>query len=53
MTVQVKQNVAKIVDGQPVETGEKRIVKEKFLPEAFGVEIEIEFWPKQPVTSMY
>jgi len=51
MTLQVKQPVVKIVDGQPVETGEKRVVKEIPVPEGFGVELSIDYWPKRLATT--
>jgi len=51
MTMQVKQPVVKMVDGQPVETGEKRVVKEIQIPEGFGVELSIDYWTKRPAAS--
>lgn len=53
MEVTVSHRVAKMENGQMVETGEKRVTKVEESPAAFGIELEIEIWPKSQATSMY
>jgi hypothetical protein len=53
MEMQVKQPVMKMVDGDWVQTGEKRVVKEVTLPAGFAIELELDYWKSQQTPSMY
>jgi hypothetical protein len=67
MTMQVKQTVAEVQDGEAVvkmetvegEDGEtvevekKALVKEVFMPAGYGIEMELEMWKAPSAPSMY
>jgi hypothetical protein len=53
MQVTVAQPVGKVVNGEVVRTGEKRVTKTVECPAAFGVELEIEVYAASQPMALY